>query len=316
MRERVRQVRAVALVSALLAGLSVSPAAAQQPPAAPASDVRVGIILGNAPVAVDEPTTAQTARCLKAFELFKNGVVNTLLVTGGFTLDYMSEARMMKIALATYGVPPESVLEDELASTTVENALFASKMFDERKWPKTAWIISQAYHLPRAAGNFKTYGFQQVQEVASADAAGAAEDFALVPGLAGEPEVKPDPADLIVVYEPFRGIDPMPWPTPQLAHRLRAAAALYHRKAASSILLYNDRYTRGPVNLAHMMKIALVSLGVPAANITAVRKTEFRFLRAFEDAYKDKVVTMITSSAASAVLSASNTPKWKVVFID
>ena len=57
-------------------------AQAQKPAA---TDVRVGIILGNAPAGTDEPTAMQTARCLKGFELYKSGAVNKLLVTGGFT---------------------------------------------------------------------------------------------------------------------------------------------------------------------------------------------------------------------------------------
>jgi uncharacterized SAM-binding protein YcdF (DUF218 family) len=99
-----------------------------------------------------------------------------LLVTGGFTRDYISEARMMTIALVTYGVAPGDIVEDELASTTVENGLFAARLFDERGWPKAARIVSQAFHLPRAAGIFKENGFQ-VQDAAAAD---APEDFARV----------------------------------------------------------------------------------------------------------------------------------------
>jgi hypothetical protein len=99
--------------------------------------------------------------------------VNKLLVTGGFTRDYISEARMMTIALVTYGVPPGDIVEDELASSTVENGLFAARLFDERGWPKTATLVSQKFHLPRAGGVFKQNGFQ-VQDAPSADAAAQA----------------------------------------------------------------------------------------------------------------------------------------------
>ena len=146
--------------------------------AAATADARVAIVLGNAPAGTDEPTAMQTARCLKAFELYKSGAVNTLLVTGGFTRDYISEARMMKIALVTYGVAPDDVLEEELAATTIENGLFAARMFDARGWPKTATIVSQAFHLPRAGGNYKQQGFE-VKDAAAADAPSAS-DFAAV----------------------------------------------------------------------------------------------------------------------------------------
>jgi len=125
-----------------LAGAVLGAQAPQAPSPTGKPDARVGIVLGNAPAGTDEPTAMQTARCLKAYELYKNGAVNTLLVTGGFTRDYISEARMMKIALVTYGAAPDDVLEEELAATTIENGLFAARMFDARGWPKTATIVS------------------------------------------------------------------------------------------------------------------------------------------------------------------------------
>ena len=114
-----------------------------------------------------------------------------------------------------------------------------------------------------------------MKDAAAVDAPAAA-DFAPVLDMKDDAVLKAEPADVIVVYEPYASTDPMPWPTPQLAHRLRVAASLYHRKIAPTVVLFNDRYTRGPVNLAPMMKIALVSLGVPAANVKAVARGEYR----------------------------------------
>jgi len=304
-----------ALILFCLIGLVLEGAflgAQAQKPAAPG--VRVGIVLGNAPAATDEPTPMQTARCLKAFELYKSGAVNRLLVTGGFTRDYISEARMMKIALVTYGVPPDDVLEEELAATTIENGLFAARMFAARGWPKTATIVSQAFHLPRAGGNYKQQGFE-VKDAAAVDAP-AVSDFAAVVDSAHDVVAKAQPSDLIVVYEPYASTDPMPWPTPQLARRLRIAAALYHKKVAPNVVLYNDRYTRGPVNLATMMKIGLVSLGVPAANVKAVARGEYRRLVEVAKAYADTSAIVLTTATGGEALAPDAAPKWKVVFVN
>ena len=194
---------------ALLAAAGAFPGAQAQRPAA---GVRVGIVLGNAPAGTDEPTAMQTARCLKAFELYSSGAVNKLLVTGGFTRDYISEARMMKIALVTYGAAPDDVLEEELAATTIENGVFAARMFDACGWPKTATIVSQAFHSPRARGNHTQQGFQ-MRDAAAVDAPAAA---AVAPLLDMKADVmaKPEPADLMVVYTPYSSTDPMPLPTP------------------------------------------------------------------------------------------------------
>jgi len=305
--------RALILVSLVLLAIGSAFAPAQgQKPAPP--DARVGIVLGNAPAGTDEPTAMQTARCLKAFELYKNGTVNTLLVTGGFTRDYISEARMMKIALVTYGVAPDDVLEEELAATTIENGLFAARMFDARGWPKTATIVSQAFHLPRAGGNYKQQGFE-VKDAAAADAPSAS-DFAAVVDATHDVVAKAQPADLIVVYEPYASTDPMPWPTPQLARRLRIAAALHHKKIAPTVVLYNDRYTRGPVNLATMMKIGLISLGVPAASIKVVARGEHRRLVEVAKAYADTSAIVLTTATGGEHLAPESAPKWKVVFVE
>jgi len=304
-----------ALVLASLVALTLPgalPAAQSQQPAV--AGVRVAVVLGNAPAATDEPTPMQTARCLKAFELYKSGAVNKLLVTGGFTRDYVSEARMMKIALVTYGAAPDDVLEEELAATTIENGLFAARMFDARGWPKTATIVSQAFHLPRAGGNYKQQGFQ-VQDGVAADAP-AAGDIAAVIDSTAAVVAAASPSDLIVVYEPYASTDPMPWPTPQLARRLRIAAALYHKKIAPNVVLYNDRYTRGPVNLATMMKIGLVSLGVPAANVKAVARGEYRRLVEVARAYPGKSAIVLTTATGGEALAPDAAPKWKVVFVE
>jgi vancomycin permeability regulator SanA len=298
----------------VVAAALLSAQARQAPSPAAKPGVRVGIVLGNAPAATDEPTAMQTARCLKAFELYRNGTVNTLLVTGGFTRDYISEARMMKIALVTYGAAPDDVLEEELAATTIENGLFAARMFDARGWPKTATIVSQAFHLPRAGGNYRQQGFE-VHDAAAVDAPSAS-DFAPVLDAKAEVVEKAEPLDLIVVYEPYASADPMPWPTPQLARRLRIAAALYHRKIAPNVVLYNDRYTRGPVNLATMMKIGLISLGVPPANVKAVARGEYRRLVEVAKAYADKAAIVLTTAAGGEALAPDAAPRWKVVFVN
>lgn len=287
--------RPLALAVLLFLLLCAAPSLAV-PQQATAPPVRVGIVLGNAPAATDEPTSAQTARCLKAYELYKSGAVNKLLVTGGFTRDHISEARMMTIALVTFGVPPKDILEDQYASSTVENGLFASRMFEERGWAKTGVLVSQPYHLPRAGGIFRKDGFE-LKDGPAADAA-TLESILPVIDMKADAVVQAEPTDLIVVYEPYRSLEPMDWPTPGLARRLRTAAALYHRKAAPTIVLYNDHYTRGPVNIAQVMKIALVSLGVPASSLKVVARGEHRWFGQLAAAYEEKSATVVTSQEA------------------
>jgi vancomycin permeability regulator SanA len=255
----------------------------------------------------------QTARCVKAFELSNDGAVNTLLVTGGFTRDDISVARVMKIALLTYGAAQDDVLEEELAATTIENGLFAARMFEARSWPKTATIVSQALHLPRAGGNYAQQGFQ-VQGAAAADAPAAA-DFAPVLDLKADAALKAEPADFIAVCEPYASTDPMPWPTPQLARRLRIAAALYDKNIAPNVVFDNDRYTRGPVNLATMMKVGLISLGVPAASVKAVARGGHRRLAEAARAYPGTSAIVLTTATGGEALAPDAAPQSRVVLV-
>ena len=82
------------------------------------------------------------------------------------------------------------------------------------------------------------------------------------------------------------------------------------------VVLYNDRYTRGPVNLAQMMKIGLLSLGVPAANVKVVARGEYRRLAELARAYADKSAVVLTTASGGERLAPEAAPKWKMVFVD
>lgn len=284
-------------------------------PQAPAGDIRVAVVLGNGNTVTDEPTAMQTARCLKGFELYKSGAATKLVVTGGFTFDYISEARLMKIALVTWGVAPDDVVEDEMAATTIENGLFSARIFEERGWPKTVKLVTQKFHMERSVGIYKGVGFQ-VQEEVAADAPNWTEDLRQVPDIKAETLPKADPSAVLVVYEPFSALDPMPWPTAALARRLRVAAGLFHAKVAPAIVLYSDPYTRGPYTPAQMMKVALVSLGVPPASLKVVGRREYRRLADLAASLGDKSVTAIAPGTAKASLARDATAKWKTILVD
>jgi hypothetical protein len=80
-------------------------------------------------------------------------------------------------------------------------------------------------------------------------------------------------------------------------------------------VLFNDRYTRGPVNLAQMMKIGLLSLGVPAASVRVIARGEYRRLADLAKAYSDKSAIVLTTGTGGEALVPDAAPKWKVVFI-
>ena len=96
------------------------------------------------------PSPPLVARLRAALHLYRQGVVPTILVSGGKGADEtVSEATSMKRFLVYNGVPPECVLEDRHSSDTWEN-LKNSRALMERVKLNTAVIVTSDYHMPRA----------------------------------------------------------------------------------------------------------------------------------------------------------------------
>lgn len=96
------------------------------------------------------------ARLEKSIELFKNGWADKLIFSGAAKdKTGPSNARAMKAIALNAGVSEKSILIDEAANTTKENALNTSKIFSEEKI-HSAIIVTSGYHQRRASSEFKT----------------------------------------------------------------------------------------------------------------------------------------------------------------
>jgi uncharacterized SAM-binding protein YcdF (DUF218 family) len=97
-----------------------------------------------------KPSPPLVARLRVALHLYRQGVVPTVIVSGGRGTDEtVSEATSMKRFLVFNGLPPECVLEDRHSTDTWEN-LKNSKALMERAGLKSAVIVTSDYHMPRA----------------------------------------------------------------------------------------------------------------------------------------------------------------------
>ncbi len=63
-------------------------------------------------------------------------------------------------------------------------------------------------------------------------------------------------------------------------------------------------------------RIALVSLGVPAANLKVVGRGEHRRLAELAAVYGDTSATVLMTGTSRWPIAPGVTPKWKPVFID
>ena len=117
------------------------------------------VMLGNQVYPSGEPSERLEARLERAAELFRNGTVQKIIVSGGLGKEGHDEAAVMKRYLETQGIPAVAVIADSYGNNTHLTARNA------KQWANTAKpiiVISQLYHLSRTKMAFGHVGFTQV----------------------------------------------------------------------------------------------------------------------------------------------------------
>jgi uncharacterized SAM-binding protein YcdF (DUF218 family) len=237
---------------------------AAQPP-------RTAVMLGHYPDGPHSPNPSQTARVQVAARLYHRGLVQTIVVSGGFTFGHISEARMARIGLVALGVPDTAIVEEDRSATTVENAYFTSLLFQDRGWDKNAALVSQSAHLMRAKLNFEDKGFT-VRNVVAPYSPAPDYEYPAAPG--DIPASATAPA-IVILYEPYHGDEPLDAPDEGMVRRARAAAAAWRAGAAPRIVVFADWYTRGAADPAETLAVALPCLGVDPAAIEVLGRVHY-----------------------------------------
>lgn len=111
------------------------------------------IILG-AGIIGNHPTHILRDRLNVGLELYKNGKVKKILVTGDHGRKSYNEVRVMKDYLMKNGVKEKDIFMDHAGFSTYESMVRAKKIFNI----KNAIIITQHYHLKRAVFLAKSLG--------------------------------------------------------------------------------------------------------------------------------------------------------------
>ncbi|MCC7543005.1 MAG: YdcF family protein [Deltaproteobacteria bacterium] len=108
----------------------------------------VAIVLGYG---LDERLRARpplVARTLHGVALHRRRVVRRIIVSGGGNAE-VTEADVMRALALREGVPDADIVVERRASSTDENLRF-SRALMERHGMRTALVVSEPYHLPRA----------------------------------------------------------------------------------------------------------------------------------------------------------------------
>ena len=106
----------------------------------------VGIVFGAGLRRDGGPTTVLYDRVAAAAQLFSEGKVDSLLMSGHETLEGYSEPNAMREVAVSLGVPAEAIVTDGLGTRTFTTCERAISTFGIEQ----ALLITQDYHLPRA----------------------------------------------------------------------------------------------------------------------------------------------------------------------
>jgi len=104
-------------------------------------------------------------RVLAIVELARRFPQATILVSGGtaafFGSDHAPEAAQIARLAEGFGVDPSRILVEDRSRTTAENAAFSAEFLRERRAGRW-WLVTSAFHMPRAIGAFREAGFDVV----------------------------------------------------------------------------------------------------------------------------------------------------------
>ena len=104
-----------------------------------------GIVLGCR-VNGDDPSSCLEERLVKALELYRNGSVRRLLLSGDHGTAGYDEVNAMRMWLLDHGVDPEDVFLDHAGFDTWDSMVRARAVFQV----DGAVVVTQGFHLPRA----------------------------------------------------------------------------------------------------------------------------------------------------------------------
>lgn len=126
----------------------------------------VAVVLGNRVERNGVPSVHLRGRLDRAFELFQNGTVKYIIVSGGLGREGYEEADVMREDLVERGVPPDKIFTDRQGFDTFATARNAKIIMDGQGFD-SAVIVSHYFHLPRALITFKRFGIANVSAAAA-----------------------------------------------------------------------------------------------------------------------------------------------------
>lgn len=109
-----------------------------------------GVVLGAAVWGGNRPSPVLRERINKGYELFNNGTIKYIVLTGGGSPGEMTEAEVAKNELLKKGVDPKNILGENQSNSTLEQITYVNKnIYKKDNWSKIA-VITDNFHLFRS----------------------------------------------------------------------------------------------------------------------------------------------------------------------
>ena len=108
------------------------------------------IILGYPANINGTPSPILSERIKQGIELYKNGVAEKIICSGGATKNEHIEADVMANELIKHDIPESNIIPEKDSRSTWENLKFSKKIMQDNSF-KTAVIVSQTGHIRRSS---------------------------------------------------------------------------------------------------------------------------------------------------------------------
>lgn len=118
------------------------------------------VILGAGLARGDRPGPALIRRAARGAELWREGLAEKIICSGGFGLNRSrSEADACAELLRAEGVPDDIIILEDRSRSTEENALYTLETLRANGWDSVV-LVSDGYHLLRAHWLFNHVGIE------------------------------------------------------------------------------------------------------------------------------------------------------------
>jgi vancomycin permeability regulator SanA len=121
----------------------------------------VAVVLGNTVNPDGKPSRRLQARLDKTIELYRAGIFQNTIVSGGVGIEGFDEAVVMKQYLVRAGLPQDRIYLDSQGDNTYLTAKHTAQLMVEHRW-HSAIAISQYFHLPRTKLALQKFGISPV----------------------------------------------------------------------------------------------------------------------------------------------------------